>query len=178
MASIQKKGDGWYCQFMYERQRHTITVGKVEEAEAKATAARIDYILMRIEQRLLEVPAGMTIETFIEHDGKPPANVVDTPQRSLFSDLRQRYIETFSNGALESNTLYTAKIHLNHLANTIGDDFAVGQLGHADLQRHINRRQKDKVAGVTIKKEIDTFRAAWNWACRMGITQGTFPSAG
>lgn len=178
MASLQKKGDSWYCQFMYQRQRHTFTVGKVEETEANATAAKIDYILMRIRQRLLEVPAGMDIITFIEHDGKPPAVVVEKPKSALFSEFRQRYIDTFSNGAIETNTLYTAKIHLNHLAETLGDKFALDQLAHADLQRHIDRRRKDEVASATIKKEIDSFRAAWNWACRMGIAHGSFPSAG
>ena len=178
MASIQKKGDGWYCQFMYERQRHTITVGKVEEAEAKAIAARIDYILMRIKQRLLDVPAGMDIVTFIEHDGKPPPVAETKPVSTLFSELRKRYLETVGNGAIEANTLNTTKIHLNHLAGTLGDDFAMDTLAHADLQCHIRRRQKDEVTGTTIKKEIDTFRAAWNWAFRTGITRGVFPSAG
>src|ERR1700686_1908314 len=104
MASIQKKGDSWYCQFMYQRQRHTLTVGKVEESEAQATAARIDYILMRIRQRLIDVPAGMSIITFIEHDGKPPPDVESKPVSTLFSELRQRYLETVGNGAIEANT--------------------------------------------------------------------------
>ncbi len=177
MASLQKKGDSWYCQFLYQRQRHTLAVGKVKESEAKATAARVDYILMRIRQRLLEVPAGMSILTFIEHDGKPPPAAVIASQSTIFSELRQRYLETFGNGALESNTLYTARIHLNHLAETIGESFKMDQLGHADLQRHISRRQKE-VAGTTIKKEIDTLRAAWNWACRMGFAHGVYPCAG
>ena len=177
MASLQKRGDSWCCQFTYERQRLTYTLGKVDQKEAESTAARIDYILMRIRQRLLEVPAGMDIITFIEHDGKPPAPSPNAIPSTLFSELRDRYVETFSHGALESNTLYTIKIHLNHLAETIGDKFSMDKLGHSDLQRHIDRRQKDVVA-TTIKKEIDTLRAAWNWAYRMGLTHGVFPSAG
>ena len=178
MASIQKKGDNWYCQFMYQSKRHTITVGKVEEAEAKATAARIDYLLMRIRQRLLEVPVGVDIAAFIEHDGKPPPPPIKPIQTStLFHEFREKYLETFSNGALEANTLYTAKIHLNHVAKTVGDRFALDKLTHADLQRHITRRQKE-VVGTTITKELDTLRAAWNWAIRMGLTHGVFPSAG
>jgi len=64
---------------------YTLTVGKVEESEAQATAARVDYILMRIRQRLLDVPAGMTIITFIEHDGKPPPVVESKPVAGLES---------------------------------------------------------------------------------------------
>src|SRR5688500_14902967 len=104
MASIQKKGGSWYCQFTYQRQRHTLTVGKVEESEAQAMAARVGYILMRIRQRLLDVPAGMNIVTFIEHDGKPPV-IESKPVSTLFSELRERYLETVGSGAIEANTL-------------------------------------------------------------------------
>lgn len=141
MASLQKKGESWYCQFMYERQRHTLTIGKVAESEAMATAAKIDYILMRIRQRLLEIPIGVDITTFIEHDGKMPA----AEQRSTtisFADLRQRYIDTVSKGSLETSTLTTSKIHLEHLAKTIGDKFSMDKLGLAELQRHVDCRQE------------------------------------
>lgn len=177
MASLQRKADSWYCQFMYQGKRHTYTLGKVEDSEAESTAAKIDYILMRIRQRLLAVPAGMDIITFIEHDGKPPALKGPAALRTLLSELRECYLKTFGNGALEKNTLYTAGIHLNHLAKTLGDAFPLPTLMLADLQRHVERRRKD-VVGNTIKKEIDTLRAAWNWACHMGLTQGPFPNAG
>lgn len=177
MASLQKKGGSWYCQFKYQQQRHTLTLGKVDESEAKATAARIDYILMRIRQRLLAVPTGMNIITFIEHDGKPPAPSQSALVSTPFSELREAYLKTFGNGALEKNTLYTAKIHFQHLGETLGAQFTMDTLALSHLQRHVDRRQK-KVAGVTIKKEIDTLRAAWNWAYRMGLTQGVFPKAG
>jgi integrase len=177
MASLQKKGESWYCQFMHERRRHTFTIGKVAEAEAQTTAARIDYILMRVRQQLLEVPDEMDILTFIKHDGKPPAVAPRGVVNTTFATLRERYLATFGHGALESNTLYTAKTHLNHLGATLGDNYPIDKVRHADLQRHIDKRQQE-VVGVTIKKEIDTFRAAWNWACRIGLAQGTFPSAG
>jgi integrase len=132
---------------------------------------------MRVRQRLLELPAEMDILQFIEHDGKPPPAPKPSVVITRFGELRKRYLDTFSHGALESNTLYTAKIHLNHLGETLGAKFPLNTLSLADLQRHIERRQK-RVSATTIKKEIDTFRATWNWACRMALTQGAFPSAG
>ncbi len=179
MASLQKKGGSWYCQFKYQQKRHTVTIGKVEETEAKVTAARIDYLLMRIRQRLLEVPAGVDIGAFIEHDGKPPAVQLEVPVRvvTTYSELRDAYLQTFSHGAIESNTLYTSKIHLEHLAQTLGKKFQMDKLELADLQKHVDRRQRE-VSATTIKKEIDTLRVAWNWACRMKLTKGPFPSPG
>ena len=45
------------------------------------------------------------------------------------------------------------------------------------LQQHISRRRQ-AVAPTTIKKEIDTFRAAWNWGLRMKWVDVPFPSGG
>jgi integrase len=165
---------------MYRRQRHTFTLGKVEEIEARATAAKVEYLLMRIRQHLLDLPAGMDILTFIQHDGKPPdtnrtARTPRTPEYT-YAEFRDGYLKTIGNGAVETNTLYTSKIHLAHLADTLGERFPIAGLSHADLQRHVTRRAK--VAAITIKKELDTLRSAWNWAKRMGYVEGDFPGAG
>ncbi len=178
MASLQKKADSWYCQFMHRRQRHTFTIGKVDEIEARAVGAKVDYILMRLKQHLLDVPAGMDIVTFIQFDGKPPDDRrEEEPRETPFAEFRDAYLKTFSNGAIEDNSLCTAKIHLAHLAGTLGAKFPMNALTLADLQRHVDRRQK-KVAGVTIKKELDTLRAVWKWAARMGYVEGDFPGRG
>ena len=36
MPALQKKGNGWYCQFLHHGKRHTIAIGQVSEAEASA----------------------------------------------------------------------------------------------------------------------------------------------
>ena len=96
-----------------------------------------------------------------------------------FAQIRDGYLKTIGNGAVENNTLYTSKIHLAHLAGTLGERFPIASLAHADLQRHVTRRSaSDSVAAITIKKELDTLRSAWNWAKRMGYVQDDFPGAG
>jgi len=65
MASLQKKGESWYCQFLYHGKRHTFTIGKVEPDEAEAKANQADYLLMRIRQGLLTVPPGADIVLFL-----------------------------------------------------------------------------------------------------------------
>jgi integrase len=178
MASLQKKGDSWYCQFMHRGHRHTFTIGKVDETEANNTAARVDYLLMRIKQHLIELPAGTDIVTFMEFDGRMPEKLSDgSSQEISFSDFRDAFVKVFGAGAIEDNTMYTSKIHFKHLAATLGEGFPMNSLTLPDLQRHVDRRQKD-VAGITIKKEIDTIRGAWKWAQRMGKVQGDFPNGG
>src|SRR5262249_15772506 len=46
------------------------------------------------------------------------------------------------------------------------------------LQEYVNKRAQAKVSPVTIRKEVATLRAAWNWGEPMGLTSGRFPAKG
>ena len=177
MASLQKRGNAFYCQFLYQKRRFTFALGPVSEAEAQAVASKADYILMRIKQGLLD-PQGTDIITFIQNDGKVPVvEIAAKVQQSLsFAEFSSGYLTAFGAGAIEANTLATCRIHLKHLGKTLGEKFSMNGLTMADLQRHVDRRQSE-VSPVTIKKEIDTLRGAWNWASRMGQVTGNFPSS-
>ncbi len=126
------------------------------------------------------MPPGMDIVTFLCHDGKPPDTTRESsPPDITFAQLRDGHLKTIGNGSVDKNTLYISKIHLAHQADTLGERFPIVTLAHADLQRHVIRRCAAKtVAAITIKKELDTLRSAWNWAKRMGYTQDEFPGAG
>jgi hypothetical protein len=41
-----------------------------------------------------------------------------------------------------------------------------------------DRRTKAKISPLTIRKEIASFRAAWNWGLPMDLTSGIFPNRG
>ena len=60
--------------FRYRGKHHFLTIGRVSEDEAKTKAGQADYLLMRLKQGLIAVPAGCDIKTFVEHDGNPPAS--------------------------------------------------------------------------------------------------------
>jgi hypothetical protein len=84
---------------------------------------------------------------------------------------------------MEANSLATVSVHLKHFESTPGERFAVRGLTLADLQQHANERRKKKYRGrqlspVTLKKEVASFRAAWNWAVPGGFVSGPFPSKG
>jgi integrase len=188
MASIQKKGDSWYCQFLYRGKRHTFTIGKVDDEEAETKANQVDYLLMRIRQGLLTVPPGTNIVLFLQRDGKPPENVVPTDlvatEELTLGGLRDRYLETHENGNLEQTTIDGMYTHFRHLVATLGERFPIHELGMADLQQHIDRRAKmkgvkgGKLSPATIKKEIISLRTVWNWGVNMRLLSGKFPAAG
>ncbi len=176
MATLQLRVESWRVLFRYQGQQHALTLGKLPEREARLRLARTEEILLKIKQRWLEVPLGCPITEFIEHDGKPP-QAKETAKTTTCGELRKRYTEVISNGSVEPNTLYTLKIHLKHIEDTLGAGFLLSGLNHNHLQNHIDRRRK-KVAGVTIKKEITTFGAAWAWAARAKLVEGNYPSDG
>ena len=178
MASIQQRNGSWRVIFRYNGLQHFVTIGAVDQTEAQGVKSRYEYLLRLLKQRLLTLPAGMDIVTFLHLDGKPADATAESASPEItFAQLRHGYLQTIGNGAVENNTLYTSRIHLAHLAATLGERFLIPALRHADLQRHINRRSS-YAAAVTIKKELDTLRSAWNWGKRMGHVKGDFPSAG
>src|SRR4051812_16245540 len=111
MASIQKKGESYYCQFLYHGRRHTFALGKVTEAEAEARAQHVGYLLMRLKQRLVLLPVGTDVVTFVQFDGAPPPDAAPLPEQprraSTLAHLKDRYLATLGNGTIESGSLYT-----------------------------------------------------------------------
>jgi integrase len=178
MAALQTRNGSHRLLFQFADKQHTFTIGKVSTAEAVQWKAKAEHLLMRLEQRLLTLPAGVDIVTFVRHDGKPPtpAELV-TDKHTALHDLREAYLKTHGHGAIEASTLRIARVHLNHLEETLGKSFLLSGLTLSRLQRHIERRQ-EAVSPVTIKKELDTFRSVWNWGLRMGMVSGAFPCKG
>jgi integrase len=180
MASLQRRADSWRVIFRYHGSQHFVTIGEVGETEARGVKARYEYLLRLLDQRLLNLPPGMDVVTFLRHDGKPPKQDTATALPDLdFRSFRDEYLKTVGNGAIENNTLRTSRTHLAHVEGTLGERFPMTTLTHADLQRHITRRSSPGgVAAITIKKELDTLRSAWNWARRTGYVALDFPGAG
>jgi integrase len=139
---------------------------------------RTEELLTSLKRGLRQIPPGISITEFMDLDGNPPVDPEHTEYKpTTLTDLRDAYVTTFSNGAIEANTLYTAKIHLTHLEETLGKRFLLSGLTLRKLQSHIDRRCPG-VTPTTAKKELDTFRSVWNWGERSKLVTGKFPSAG
>jgi integrase len=182
MASLQERNGSYRILFCHHGKLHTFTIGKVKKDEAENKARQVDYVLMRLKQRLIVLPEGADIVTFIEHDGKPPdagPTLADAPRQVVtLGHLKDRYLTTHANGTIEANSLDTCKLHLGHFSRALGDGFPLGELTLAKMQEYVNQRAKAKISPVTIRKEIATLRAAWNWGEPMGLTSGKFPNRG
>lgn len=161
------------------------TIRAKTEAEAHGVLARFEETLDLVERGRLEVPGGVDVATFLLSDGKltsSPTRVREAARPLTAGELAEKYVATHSNGAREANTLLTVRIHLNHLIATLGESFALERLALSDLQRHVDRRCKQKgragrvPSAYTIRKELVTFRAAVNWACSMRLVRLAYPA--
>jgi integrase len=182
MASLQERNGSYRILFCHHGKLRSFTLGKVEKDEAESKARQADYLLMRLRQGLLALPDGIDIVTFIENDGNPPnigPTLPSAPRQAVtLSHLKDRFLEAHGNGSLEANSLYTCKIHLGHFCRIFGVGCPVGELSLSRLQEYVNQRAEAKVSPVTIRKELTTLRAAWNWGEQMGLTCGKLPNGG
>jgi hypothetical protein len=120
MAAIQLRGESYRVLFRYQGQQHAVTIGEVSKTEANQWAAKIDHILMRLKQNMLELPAGVPITSFVMNDGKRPANPLN---HATFGQLRDKYLAT-REASLEAGTVNTLRLQLAHIEPLI--DFKPG----------------------------------------------------
>src|SRR5581483_7163607 len=113
--------------FCWHGKLHSFTIGKVSPAEAEAKVRQVDYLLMRLKQRLVQLPAGTDIVSFLQFDGSPPAAVPTLPEAPrkavTLAHLRDKYLATLGNGTVETNSLATIRIHINHACRELGEAF-------------------------------------------------------
>lgn len=181
MAALQHRNGSYRVIFRYHGKQQSFTLGGVSQEEAEKKSALVDYLLLRLEQRLATLPPGIGIVEYLQFDGKPKET--DTPDKLSLAAFRDRYLETHEN-SLEATTVEGIRLHFKHLVGQLGPAFPVAELSLAELQDYVNRRAKASgtngrtLSSATIKKEIVTLRTAWNWAAKMKMVSGRFPYDG
>ena len=117
MASLQERSGSFRFIFRFHGKQHFVTLGKVSPQEADAKAAQVVYLLLRLKQRLIELPPGIEIVEFLQHDGKPPTGTSGLPAESrglTLADFRDRYLSTHRD-SLEDRTIEGIELHFRHL---------------------------------------------------------------
>jgi integrase len=168
---------------MFRGRKFGYSLDTSNKTTAEGLRGGVEKTLMLIEQRAIAVPEGIDVVSFVKNGGK----VVEEPRPAAapltLAQLKEKCLEAHGRGAMESTSLATVRMHLGHFESTLGERFAVRGLTLADLQGHVTTRRKKMYRGkplspVTLKKEMASFRAAWNWAALTGLVTGSFPSKG
>jgi integrase len=182
MASLEVRGQRYRVVFRYGGRKFQHPLKTADQAEAESCRARVEENLRLLERGRLMLPPGADLPTFLLSDGRlaePPV----VPRALTLQGLYDRYRATHGNGALEANSLETVSMHLRHFVETFGGKFALQTLTLTDLQGHVDRRARKQYRGrplspVTLRKEVASLRAAWNWAAQAGLLAGPFPGRG
>jgi integrase len=183
MAALELRNKTFRVVFRYGGRKYAYSLDTGDLQTAEALLGGVEKTLMLIEQRAIRVPDGVDIIAFVKGDGKVEEPPKPAPAPLTFAQFKERYLQAHNQGAMEANSLSTVTMHLSHFERTLGARFAIRGLTLLDLQHHVNARLKKRYRGkplspVTVKKEVSSFRAAWNWAVVSDLVSGPFPSRG
>jgi integrase len=184
MATLEHdSSSGRYrVRFRYGGRAFKRTLKTRNEKEAEGARARVDETIRLLERGRLVIPPGADPGVFIVSDGNLSNKPVLSKPLTL-EELLNRSEASIPEGAKEANTRTTEKLHAKHLKRILGGQVSAQGLTLADLQRYCDQRAQEKgkrglVRPQTIKKELDTFRAIWNWAVSLGLLSGPVPIKG
>lgn len=183
MAWIEQRSGQFHLGVRLGSRKLKRSLQTTDAQEAQDLAARVERRLKLIEQGDLSIPPDADPMTFLLSDGKLTRRVAISAGISL-GELCQRYLRELPPGALEANTVYTVRIHLNHVKRVLGERFRVDRMTFADLQRYIDTRSGEAgrrgktVSSITVKKEMTSFSGLWTWAVRMALVKTPFPNKG
>jgi integrase len=188
MATLERRNDHFRIIFFYKNKRYAQSLHTGDIKEAETLRGGIEERLMRLNQNLVELRPGADLVDYVVSginiaEGERPAAQGPPPDKITFAKLRDAYLETHAHGAMEENSLSTVRLHLGHFAVSLGERFPMPDLKQDDLQAHVTKRSQKKYRGkklspVTLRKEMASFRAVWNWGVDSGKLTGQFPNRG
>ncbi len=166
-----------------KRKRQSLATGDAKAAEA--ARLRFEENVALLERGRLELPTNADVMTFLLSDGKLARSpqAASAPAKTL-REVVELYLAALGNGSVEANSLETVRLHLNHVRRKFGDGFPLGELSGANLQDYVNTRVRRKgkksvpLSAVTLRKELASFRACFNWAVHNELVGGRFPNRG
>jgi len=179
MATLELRNRTYAAVFRFGGRKFSRSLKTSSLVEAKRRIANLERMIVDVETGRVELPVGGDVATFLLTDGKRLAK----PTIVSLQTLTAQFLRSLPAGALEDSTLYTMNIHLRHLVAVLGSNFAISQLGMAEVQGYINKRQKTLWRGRTpgadtIRKELMTLSSIWNWGVKAGMLKGEFPNKG
>ncbi|MDP1796583.1 MAG: tyrosine-type recombinase/integrase [Planctomycetaceae bacterium] len=185
MAWLEERGGSFHIGVRVGTRKLKRSLKTADRKEAESYKARVERRLTLIEQSDLTVPADADLLDFLlEAKPKVSVSTISQPKSATLTEIAERYLAANPVGTLEAETLRIIRLHVRHLLKVLKPSFCLDCLRFADLQAYVDARSKDAGRGgrtlscVTIRKEIATLSAIWNWAIKMELVRGAFPNRG
>jgi integrase len=180
--SLDPKSGVFRIHFRYAGKQYQKSLKTTDEVEAEASKGRIELTLRDLDNGRLDLRPDDDLWEFLRSDGKRTKKV-EAPATFTLDDLFTRYEQEMPPGTMEDNSLATFRLHRQHLLSLLGARIAAQAVTMGEMQRYVNVRSKETYRGTriksrTVKKEVASFRAVWNWGKLHGLVHGDAPTLG
>ncbi|MFN3194021.1 MAG: tyrosine-type recombinase/integrase [Aureliella sp.] len=180
MASLELRNGTYRIVFRYGGQKFARSLKTSLQSEANLALARLEDNLRRAENGSLPIKPGADIPTVMLTSGAFSQRV-QVDKTPLLGELLDRYIASIPQAAIEKSTWRMLHIHVRHLKRHLGVRMQPGKMSLNHLQAYVNARGNEPglrgktVGPTTIKKELSTLNAVWNWAIESKILVNPLP---
>jgi integrase len=168
--------------FWFGGKQYHKSLKTTNKDDAEAKKGGIEESLQAMEKGWIPIPPPDKFWPFLFSGGKLEAkpSVADV---FTLDRLFNRYEQEMPPGTMEANSLDTFRLHKKHLLRILDGRTAAQAVATTDMQRYVNERGKEKhrdklISSRTIKKEVATFRAVWNWGKFHSLVTGDAPTRG
>jgi len=149
-GNLQERNGWFHLQFRYQGRQFSHGLGTQERKEAEAIRGSVDRALIRIKNRELTPPGTQDdVVAFLLAGGKVVEVAAPVKAPLTAKELRDQYLQAHGNGAIETNSLATVRLHLNHVLHHLGDRFVIRDLKNQQLQDYLDKR-----AGAAARRAV------------------------
>jgi len=159
MASLFIEKGIYTVAFRLGKSQYRRSLKTSEAKEANGRFKRIEVTLYDIEQGRLTIPEGADIGKFILSEGRLEQKL-EVAEVKMLKDVIETYKQ--EKVGLAKTSMDTIVVHTNWLLSII-KNCPIASISSAQLKTYINTRC-EVVKPRTVKKEIATLRAIWNWS--------------
>jgi integrase len=178
MVAIYKDGKSgrWHISFRFGGKQVHKSLKTRNEKKAAAWKERIEETLLDLERGRFELSPNADFWEYVKSDGKRTNKLVIASSLTI-QGLFRWYFDSLPEGTKVKKTGKVETIHANHFKRLLGAKTELSAITGQDLQeKYVNKRAKEKgrygqrIDPSTIKKEICTFRMAWNRGYRQKVS--------
>lgn len=183
MASLQTDPSGnYHIKFRFGGRQFRRSLRTKMRRKAEAAASHVEENIRLILEGRMNLPSGADVPTFLLSDGKLAEPIKFSPDIQV-GQLFEKYQLSIPNDTLEKTTLNTFGVHMRHIVRLIGGRQVLSGITKCELQKYVTARSNEpgrrgNISATTIRKELGTFGALWNWAKTEGFVDADFPRKG
>jgi len=171
-----KRTNKWFVCYRWNNAQHNKSCGTTKHSEADVIRSRVEDTIQLLRTGRIQLPKEVNPGDWILAGGVTISNGScgeDTdkikPIDLQFGKICEDYYQDQARKA--DTTLYTERIHIKHLKRHFGFRRQIISIELEHVKKYLSQRLQETyhckpVAGVTVKKELATFRQIWVWAQR------------